>query len=210
MTTGTLQNQSENLSAFGEIYPVPDAVSATLLRPENELEAFFLRLPEFVKGLNWGVPRYGHPEGLVLLHVREVLDNIEKLPLSETERRRLRLITFVHDTFKYKEEKSYPRDWTKHHGVLARRFLENFSADLQILEVVELHDEAYHIWCEEFYFKKPEKAALRLAILYERVKDFLQLYYLFFKCDTRTGDKNQAPLQWFEETFKEKLIPAVF
>ena len=26
----------------------------------------------------------------------------------------------------------------------------------------------------------------------------LQLYYLFFKCDTQTGDKTQAPLKWFE------------
>jgi hypothetical protein len=26
-----------------------------------------------------------------------------------------------------------------------------------------------------------------------------QMYYLFFKCDTQTGDKTQAPLKWFEQ-----------
>jgi hypothetical protein len=26
----------------------------------------------------------------------------------------------------------------------------------------------------------------------------IQLYYQFFKCDTQTGDKTQAPLRFFE------------
>ena len=30
----------------------------------------------------------------------------------------------------------------------------------------------------------------------------MQLYYLFFKCDTSTGDKNPAPMKWFEKTMK--------
>jgi hypothetical protein len=38
-----------------------------------------------------------------------------------------------------------------------------------------------------------------LEELLRRVGGFIQLYYLFFKCDTQTGDKNQASLKWFEQ-----------
>jgi len=31
------------------------------------------------------------------------------------------------------------------------------------------------------------------------MEDCMQLFYLFFKCDTLTGDKTLAPLTWFEE-----------
>jgi hypothetical protein len=33
----------------------------------------------------------------------------------------------------------------------------------------------------------------------EKMENSLQLFYLFFKCDTLTGDKTLAPLTWFEE-----------
>ena len=38
-----------------------------------------------------------------------------------------------------------------------------------------------------------------LEDLLRRVGGFIHLYYLFFKCDTQTGDKNQASLKWFEQ-----------
>ena len=96
-----------------------------LLRPETDLERLLLSMPEFQEGLFWGEPRFGHPEGNVVFHVREVLDNIERLPKRFLEHREsLRVIAFVHDTFKFREDKSQPRDWTRHHGILARQFLE--------------------------------------------------------------------------------------
>ena len=72
-----------------------------LLQPENPLEERLLTIPEFQYGLLWGEPRYGHPEGRVCLHVREVFDNIDLIPgLSADDRSRLRLIALSHDTFK--------------------------------------------------------------------------------------------------------------
>ena len=41
-----------------------------VLQPENEMEAAFLEQADFVKGLLWGEPRYGHPEGQIYKHVR--------------------------------------------------------------------------------------------------------------------------------------------
>lgn len=168
-----------------------------LLRPETPLERLLLKTDEFRHGLLWGEPRFGHPEGKVALHVREVLDNIDLIPnLSNLQREQLRLVAFGHDTFKFSEDRSRPRDWQKHHGILARRFIEPYTSDRAVLDVIETHDDAYYIWLAEKHGHGPEGKTL--DALLTRLDYCLQLYYLFFKCDTQTGDKTQAPLKWFE------------
>jgi len=173
-----------------------------LLMPETALEKQLLKTPEFRHGLIWGEPRFGHPEGKVGFHVKEVLENIDRIPnLSETMRAQLRLIAFTHDTFKYAEDRSRPRDWSKHHGILARRFLEPYTTDTAVLDVIETHDDAYYVWLASRH-EEPwaDKKIRSLENLFVRVGYCRQLYYLFFKCDTQTGDKTQAPLKWFEKT----------
>lgn len=168
-----------------------------LLRPETPLERRLLATEEFRHGLLWGEPRFGHPEGKVAFHVREVFDNIDLIPrLSTLQREQLRLITLAHDTFKYAEDRSRPRDWQKHHGMLARRFMESHTSDRVVLDVIETHDDAYYAWLGEKHGQWP--AGKTLDTLLARLDYCLQLYYLFFKCDTQTGDKTQAPLKWFE------------
>ncbi len=177
-----------------------------LLRPETPLEERLLGLPEFQRGLLWGEPRFGHPEGKVILHIREVLDNIDRIAdLTPEWREQLRLVAFVHDTFKYAEDRSTPRDWDRHHGLLARRFLEPFGVDPVVLDILETHDDAYYAWLaqknETFSREHPQK---NLNHLLPRIQHCMQRYYLFFKCDTQTGDKTQAPLKWFE-----RVAPAI-
>lgn len=184
-----------------DMKPSPDAplLLESLLQPENELEKYLLTLPEFQVGLRWGEPRFGHPEGVVAYHVRDVLDNIDLIRnLSAPDRERLRLIALTHDTFKYAEDRSRPRDWTRHHGVLARRFLEKYTDDSIVLDIIESHDDAFYAWLGA----RPghtAPGARTLVSLLHRVGHCLQLYYLFFKCDTQTGDKIQASLKWFEK-----------
>jgi hypothetical protein len=173
------------------------------LQPENPLEFELLSIPAFQEGLMWGAPRYGHPEGEVYKHVIEVLENIDRLTLSADDRYRLRLIAYAHDTFKNIEHKGSPRDWTKHHSVLARHFLENYCDDQVILDITELHDEAYYSWRMEHLYHQHEQGQERFQKLLRRIEGNIQLYYLFFKCDTRTGDKTQAPVKWFEQTIKQ-------
>ena len=170
------------------------------LKPETDLEAKMIADPEFQAGLFWGKPRYGHPEGQVINHIPEVLANIDKLTISTEMRRKLRIITYAHDTFKHIEDKRKPRDWSKHHSVYARKFLEKYTEDSAILTITEMHDEAYHAWRLLALVKNQERSELRLENLLNRVGDNIQLYYLFFKCDTQTGDKIQAPVRWFERT----------
>lgn len=177
-----------------------------LLQPETELERHLLELPEFRHGLWWGEPRFGHPEGKVVLHVREVLDNINAIPdLNQEDRTRLRLIALAHDTFKHAESRTRPRDWTRHHGVLARRFMEHFTADSAILDIIETHDDAYYKWLAQRRRPSPHS---QLDSLMSKVGYCIQLYYLFFKCDTQTGDKTQAPLRWFEQA-ADRIAPVI-
>lgn len=172
------------------------------LKPETELELRIIADPEFQAGLFWGKPRYGHPEGQVINHIPEVLENVDKLTISVEMRRKLRLITFVHDSFKHIEHKGNPRDWSKHHGVYARKFLAKYVDDPLLLTVTEMHDEAYYSWRLDALYNHPEKSAERLQNLIEKVGKELQLFYLFFKCDTQTGDKIQTPVKWFESQVK--------
>ncbi len=173
---------------------------AKLLRPETEMEQFLLEQPEFQQGLFWGEPRFGHPEGQVVFHIEEILGNIDRLtPRFPQFREKLRLLAFVHDTFKYREDKNQPRDWTKHHGILARQFFEQFCNDRDVLEIIELHDEAYYCWRIFAQQQMRVEGLQSLDRLFRRVEFCLQLYYLFFWCDTSTGDKNPTPLRWFEK-----------
>ena len=105
----------------------------------------------------------------------------------------------VHDTFKYQEAIfQTPRIWEQNHAFLARRFMSEFSDDESLLNLIEHHDEAYYIWRSLFLEQYQSRGRERLDSFKERFQDQIQEYYLFFKCDTRTGDKNQAPLVWFE------------
>ena len=84
-------------------------------------------------------------------------------------------------------------------GFTSRADAEKFIEEPVILDIVELHDEAYYCWRMKHLYQQPEAGTRRLRKLLARLDDQLQLYYLFFKCDTCTGDKNPAPLKWFEE-----------
>lgn len=172
----------------------------TLLQPETPLEARILQQEDFRQGLMWGEPRYGHPEGKVVLHVREVLDNVDQLPIDADTRRQLRLVALIHDTFKHLEKKGFPRDWSQHHSILALQFAQQFISDQLVLDTIELHDEAYYVWRGIHLYHQPANAQHRLNNLLSRMKGNMQFYYLFFKSDTCTGDKTLAPLKWFEAT----------
>jgi hypothetical protein len=168
------------------------------LKPETEQERQIIQNPEWQAGAMWGKPRFGHPEGKVLYHLEEVLENIERLEIDAETRLALRFVTLTHDNFKYIEDRGCPRDWSRHHSILARQFSEKYTDNQAILDVIELHDEAYYIWKMYRNPLKKQAAQRRFEQLLFRLNDNVRLFYLFFKCDTQTGDKIQAPILWFE------------
>ena len=173
------------------------------LTPETQQEQLIINHPDWQKGAIWGKPRYGHPEGKILYHIEEVLENVERASTNDQTRQELRFITITHDTFKYKEHRGFPRDWSRHHAMIARQFSENYTDNQGLLDIIELHDEAYYIWKMQRKLFQQQAANQRLDSFLQRLGDNLQLFYLFFKCDTQTGDKTQIPIQWFEETVKD-------
>lgn len=169
------------------------------VRPESKLERLIIQDESWMKGAFWGVPRPGHPEGRVIYHIREVLDNVDRLVCKESTRAHLRLITIIHDTFKYLEETVRPRtDWSKHHAAYARNFAAKYIKEEFLLDIIELHDEAYYAWRHQLNGKQRTSEAQMNRLFNRLGEEHMQLFYLFFKCDTQTGDKTQDPIHWFE------------
>ncbi len=185
--------------------PMAAAMIQEIIKPETTLEKTIIQQKEWLTGAFWGEPRHGHPEGKVIFHIREVLDNVEKISKNPLVRQKLRLISILHDNFKHLEESERPRlDWSKHHAVFARNFATNFIDEENLLNIIELHDEAYYSWHSNKVHQNKERKEVRLNNLINKLgRENLQLFYLFFKCDTFTGDKTILPVKWFEETVKE-------
>ena len=49
-----------------------------IIHPENESEKRMTFDSDWLRGVFSGKPRSGHPEGLVIYHIRDVLANVEK------------------------------------------------------------------------------------------------------------------------------------
>lgn len=155
---------------------------------------------EWQRGAAWGDPRPGHPEGAIVHHVTEVLSNVDRYAASPEERQRLRVVALTHDTFKHLVDISKPRVGDNHHGMIARRFTERYSQDHDVLEITELHDEAYNSYSQGVRnagrWGDAEERATRLI---DRLGPALPMYRRFYRCDNATGTKAQDSLVWFED-----------
>jgi hypothetical protein len=167
------------------------------LNPENELETKIITNENFIIGCNYGEPRKGHPEGKVIYHILEVLRNVEKYSLPNNKDD-LRLIGLIHDTFKFKVDRSKPKYGENHHGMLARRFAEGFNLNKGVLDIIELHDEAYLSWYSGNKTQNWNIAKERAQRLIQRLNNNLELYLTFYKCDNETGNKERENFNWFK------------
>lgn len=186
------------------------------IEAHSDLEVAIMEDETWQEGLFFGKPRYGHPEGKIIKHIHEVLENVESLYYcnhchSVEEYHNLRLITLIHDTFKHKVDANKPAIGENHHAFIARKFAEKYISDTEVLDIIELHDEAYHAWREIAQKNNPTRSQERFQNLLARLDNHLELFYKFFVCDTQTGDKNQDSLRWFEQkTGLERIDAKVF
>jgi hypothetical protein len=170
--------------------------------PETDLERLIVADSEWQEGAAWGDPRPGHPEGAVTAHIEDVLANIDGVAIDGGDRERLRFVALVHDTFKHRVDSTRPRDGENHHAVIARRFAERYSDDNELLEVIELHDEAFNAWAAGERSGDWEPAVARAMRLLDRLGSSDDFYLRFYRADNATGSKNPAPLEWFERVMK--------
>lgn len=170
-----------------------------IVKPENGIETAIIADSDFIEGASYGKPRSGHPEGQVIYHIKEVLENVEKYYGDDPDRTDLRLIALVHDTFKNKVDRNKPKTGDNHHGTIARVFAQKFTTDSKLLHIIEKHDEAYNSWGKGArrgnWYKAEERAQKLIDELL--LLGGLGLYIKFYKCDNRTGDKEQENYDWF-------------
>ncbi len=171
---------------------------------ETDLERRIAADPEWQRGVVWGKPRTGHLEGPIMYHIADLLANIDRQCPDLEERSALRLIALVHDTFKYEVDERRPKIGTNHHGYLARIFASRYISDPLLLDIIELHDEAYHCWRLGHYKGKWQHAEDRLNHLVEKMGAAFPLYIRFFYVDSDTDSKNPEPMAWIERFLEKK------
>jgi hypothetical protein len=174
-----------------------------IIKPETALEQQIISDPEFIQGALWGKPRNGHPEGQVIYHIGDVLKNVDKVTTS-IDREKMRLVAIIHDTFKYKVDSTKPKSGENHHAMIARRFAEKYITDSDILDVIELHDEAYNAWSKGNRHNDWKKAENRAKQLITRLGFNIDFFKLFYKCDNATGDKKSDDYIWFNELIRDE------
>src|SRR5438067_10179750 len=164
--------------------------------PETELEERIASQPELLEGLAWGRPRTGHPEGAVGTHVSHLLETIDRSGETGERRELLRLISLVHDSFKYQVRERLPRAGGNHHAMRARRFAERFTDDERVLATIELHDRPYALWRKMRRKGRVDERAFRRMI--DRIPD-PELFLRFIELDGSAEGKRPEPVAWLRE-----------
>jgi hypothetical protein len=154
---------------------------------ETTLERELLKDARLQTGLDWGTPRFGHPEGRVREHVAAMLAAI---PADDPLRGDLRFLAIIHDSFKAEVRRDESWSTENDHAMLARRFAERYTSDERLLVTLELHDEPYWIWRTA---DQPEQAVRPLL---ERLPD-PELFARFVELDAANEGKDLTFLWWF-------------
>ncbi|MFH0837607.1 MAG: hypothetical protein V1870_05740 [Candidatus Aenigmatarchaeota archaeon] len=160
----------------------------------TDFERDIINDPKWLKGIEWGTPRNGHPEGKVLYHIKDVLDNIDHGNYPADTKEKLRQLALIHDSFKHMVDFSESQ---KNHGQYAREFAEGYLSDEEMLRVIELHDKAYSIWKRGMREQNMEKAEKKAMELLDTLGDAKDLYIAFYDCDNATTGKSREHFYWF-------------
>jgi hypothetical protein len=182
-----------------------DRVDASQLipgfEPETELERRLAGDPQMLRGLAWGEPRAGHPEGPVGTHVSHLLEALERSGESGERRELLRFIVLVHDSFKSQVRERLPRVGENHHAMRARRFAEKLIDDERVLATIELHDRPYSLWRKMHRRGKVDERGFRRMM--KRIPD-PALFLRFIELDASTEGKRPEPVEWFRDELVER------
>lgn len=169
--------------------------------PETDVERRLAGDPELLRGLAWGEPRAGHPEGAVGTHVSHLLGTLDAAGETGERRHLLRFITLVHDAFKSQVRDRLPKVGENHHAMRARRFAERFTDDERVLATVELHDRPYALWRKLQRKGKLDERGFRRMM--ERIPD-PSLFLRFIELDGSTEGKRPEPIEWFRSELVDR------
>jgi hypothetical protein len=172
--------------------PAPELVEGFM--PETDLERRIAEDPIILRGLAWGEPRSGHPEGPVGRHVADLLATIDAWGERGERRSDLRFIALIHDALKYRVRDWLPHHGPNHHASRARRVAEGYVEEERLLATIELHDRPYGIWRKMRRTGRFDDGAFRAML--ERLPD-RDLFLRFVELDGSTEGKDPEPIDWF-------------
>ena len=153
--------------------------------------------PRYLKNIEYGKPRRGHPEGKVRYHIAELEENLESMKLkgiSDEQYWKLKFLIHVHDAFKAEAVPDSPITNPNSHASLARKFASEFTDDVDLLNMIQYHDINFALW-------KQFKAtgfydAQRFSDLLAAIIDW-ELFLMFLILDGSTSGKDPAKIGWF-------------
>ena len=172
---------------------------------ESDLERAVTRDERLLEGLSWGRPRRAHPEGSVARHVADLLAMIEAWGESGERRADLRVVSLVHDSFKYAVDNRRAKTGENHHAMRARRFTEEFTSDERLLAVIELHDGPYALWKRVRRGLSVPDHIMDGALA--RIPD-VGLFARFVVLDGSTVGKRPEPVEWLLAELRRRGLPA--
>jgi hypothetical protein len=174
--------------------------------------------PRYVEGIKYGMPRPGHAEGTIANHLADLEKNLEKLRpfVSDDDYWKLQVLIHTHDTFKGWAIPNSPITDPNSHASLAKKFLSEFTDDVDLLKMVQFHDEGlalYLQWCALDDNRKPRHKYSRTRFV-ERILpiDDIELFLMFTIIDGYTPSKDHAKIRWFVDEVNEhhKKTPNVY
>ena len=156
--------------------------------------------PELLKGLAYGKPRPGHPEGTVGAHVADLLETIDRWGETGERRAELRFLALVHDAMKFRVREWLPKTGGNHHATRARRLAERYTDDERLLATIELHDRPYALWRRSTHGRVSDGAFDRML---ERIPD-RGLFARFVELDGSTEGKRPEPIDWLQSELRRR------
>ncbi len=159
--------------------------------------------PRYVKNVEYGEPRSGHPEGKVKAHILDLEANLEVLKprlSSETDYWKLKFLIHVHDSFKAEAEPDTAIFNPRSHASLAKAFAAEFTDDADLLNMIQFHDENYALWKQ--FVRSGRYDGQQLDTLLDAIEDW-NLFLAFTIVDGCTAGKERAKLAWFINEVKQ-------
>jgi hypothetical protein len=159
----------------------------------------------YLRNIEYGEPRSGHPEGKIKFHIAELEENLEKIisrGISEEKYWKLKFLIHVHDTFKADATPDVHILNPNSHASLARKFAAEFTTDEDLLNMIQLHDVNYALW-KQFNATGSYDGG-RFQSLLDTIQDW-DLFLMFLIIDGSTKGKDRSKLVWFiQEVVKHK------
>jgi hypothetical protein len=152
--------------------------------------------PRYLKNIEYGEPRSGHPEGKVKYHIAELEEILEKFAprISDEQYWKLKFLIHVHDAFKANAIPNSRIENPNSHASLARKFASEFTDDADLLNMLQFHDVNFALWKE--YAATGSYDFERFSRLLDTIVDW-DLFLIFLLIDGSSIGKDPEKLRWF-------------